>query len=222
MNALGESAVTPGLVGEERRKELLRRLMNAVCGNEESSDDDCDDEEEEEEEIYETAISTEESEPIQLQPPPYREPITTLPPELPPTLQEASPSPLRLPSPPPPPSLEPIQPDLISAPVVNINELKNDLKRLLNKRELFIAYKLSGSSQDVQLKETESKITRLGFEIEMFNGVLQRKELSVLPPHAVKSQFLSRYSSSSIDIHLDDYVAFLETLKEECKEKVIF
>lgn len=33
--ALGESTSTPGLVGEDRKNELLRRLIQSICGPEE-------------------------------------------------------------------------------------------------------------------------------------------------------------------------------------------
>ena len=42
--------MTPGLVGEERRLELLKRLTRAVCGTSGDDDDGDDDDEEEVEE----------------------------------------------------------------------------------------------------------------------------------------------------------------------------
>ena len=39
---MGESTNTPGLTGEERRRELLRRLTQSICG--EGSDDESEEE----------------------------------------------------------------------------------------------------------------------------------------------------------------------------------
>ena len=225
LTALGESAVTTGLVGEERRLELLRRLTNAVCGTGDSSDDEPKLEAKKDKE--------------DIAPPPYIAPRAR------PVIQAARIAPvhppynqpiIEAPSTKPQPSIpavivaeERIVEEAISiissnpVPLVNISELKNDLKRLLNKRELFIAYKLSGSSQDLSLKESEGVLTRLDLELNMFNGTIQKGDL-VLPAHALKSQFLQQFvsaASPTSNIQLEKYVKFLNNLKDDCKEKVL-
>lgn len=46
MSALGESSATPGVTGEDRRKELLQRLMHAICGDSEEEADEGSSEDE--------------------------------------------------------------------------------------------------------------------------------------------------------------------------------
>jgi len=228
LNALGESAVTTGLVGEERRLELLRRLTNAVCGTGDSSDD--------EPKVAKKIVDDD------LSPPPRARSVLQTakivpihPPYIPtytPPIIEAPVAIIQLSKPPveedSAPSLntvdleEPVSSDSNPVPLVNISELKNELKRLLNKRELFIAYKLSGSTQDISLKESEGVLTRVDLELNMFNGIIQRGEL-VLPVHAVKSQFLQQFvsiTSPNSNIHLEKYVTYLNKLKDDYKGKV--
>ena len=38
LTSLGEGTSTPGLTGEERRAELMRRLVGAICGNGDTGD----------------------------------------------------------------------------------------------------------------------------------------------------------------------------------------
>ena len=217
---MGESAVTTGLVGEERRLELLRRLTNAVCGTGDSSDDEPKMEEKKvTEHIAPPPYIAPRARPVKVAPvhPPYTQPIIEAPPTKP---QPSIPSVII--------AEESIVEETIDngtnniVPLVNISELKNDLKRLLNKRELFVAFKLSGSSQDMSLKESEGVLTRVDLELNMFNGMLQKGEV-VLPARALKSQFLQQFvsaTSPSSNIHLEKFVRFLNQLKDDCKEKV--
>ena len=222
---MGESAVTTGLVGEERRLELLRRLTNAVCGTGDSSDDEPKvakkivDDDLSPPPRARSVLQTAKIVPIH---PPY---ISTYTPpiiEAPVAIIQLSKPPVEEDSAPSLNTVDLEEPDSNPVPLVNISELKNELKRLLNKRELFIAYKLSGSTQDISLKESEGVLTRVDLELNMFNGIIQRGEL-VLPVHAVKSQFLQQFvsiTSPNSNIHLEKYVTYLNKLKDDYKGKV--
>ena len=193
LNALGENTNTPGLTGEERRAELMKRLVTAICGQ---SNDDSEDEEEGENRIKTFAAD--------VQPvagvirPSSREKVASI------AAAASAPPPKYVPPPPPKAparkdqELKP-QKSLDSVEIKvetrnkeqneednteeeqpvsqsEINELKKEITRISNKRAMLIAAKLSGSGQDQSLKDCEKTVSQADAELARLSVQKQRSK----------------------------------------------
>jgi hypothetical protein len=149
LSALGENTNTPGLSGEKRRNELMKRLVEGVCGNDDMMDN-----------LVDEMVSLGAMDQLGDKPssdklvsyPLSRKPPSEAPPDMDDTNTTAAPSPkatAKVTTVPPKVIITPPSPPAIA----DINELKRDLKRLTNKRAMYVAARLSGSSQDGSLRE---------------------------------------------------------------------
>ena len=82
---------------------------------------------------------------------------------------------------------------------IDINEYKKELKRIQNRRAIFIASKLSGDSQDSNLKESENTLKRLESEISKFRIMQSRDNIDGIHINNLKSEFYK------FDVHKDAY-----------------
>jgi hypothetical protein len=161
--ALGENTSTPGISGEERRLELIKRLKRAICGDDSEDEEEEDEGEEEEDED-----------------PTPREKYNDMPAII--YHRDIVPSPPKAPSPEPEPEVhvrvvddvipdeKPSVPEDMLVPVSEkeISELKSQLKRISTKRAVAIANRLSAGSeqQDEELRKAEKLNTRIDTELQ--------------------------------------------------------
>ena len=222
--ALGESTVTPGLVGEARRQELMRRLVGAICGSEggDTAKDMLDD-----------IISvSSQSQPVPvLVPVPV--PVPQAAPE--PLVEEVqvvvAAAPKFRPVPPPPPRKPPAPEPEVPVVVVEmpsaatkpepriysqgeISEMKKTLRRISNKRAIYVAAKLSGGSQDGMLKDSEKLASWTEAETSRLR---QQKQKSKAPATEKGSSMLIENGALMM---VDKVIAKLEELRSEAKEQI--
>jgi len=158
--ALGENTSTPGISGEERRLELIKRLKKAICGT--------DSEEEEEEEVEEEEEPSPREKYNDMPAILYHRDVVPSPPiekedevhvrvvdEVVPIHSSVEPEP---------------EPEDVLIPVSEkeISELKGQLKRISTKRAVAIANRLSAGSeqQDEELKKAEKLNLRIDAELQ--------------------------------------------------------
>lgn len=193
---LGVDTNTPGQTGDDRRTELMKRLVAAICGDSNDNQDLADSILDEM--IENNSLTSEE--PVK----PVEKAVLQhgrAPPTEPP-----SPKLLPVPSPVTPPVITPV---VLSAD--DINEIKRDVKRLSNKRALVIASRLSGTHQDDELKRSEKTLSRTEAEIARIKS-LKLKSAS------------EKVSSILIDsgslMFLESLRQKLESLRIEMKESI--
>jgi hypothetical protein len=115
--------------------------------------------------------------------------------------------------------------DHTEAPVVDhtvssstISTLKKELKRLANQRAIAVAARLSGPSQDEQLKAEEARLARIEAEMADFRSLLQKGETK-LPTEAIKSEFLV-LNREAKGFAIEALVSRLEGYRASSKDKV--
>lgn len=158
---LGENTNTPGITGEERRNVLMKRLIEAICGQEDESELNT---------ILSVSNKDDLSKVVQIQSLPSIQQVIQ-----PPTIT---------------PSLDIDQLAMNSVNITNDNDdvlidnadrvtlseissLKKELKRILNQRAIYIASKLSGTNQDNELKHNELQLVKVDHEISLLKQALQ-------------------------------------------------
>lgn len=224
LTALGESTNTPGATGEERRIVLMRKLIDAVCNdNSENilSDSAATKPPEVKVEVKQQVsaqhriwichcysevlyvlIFTYITVYLNLQGKVEFPPAKEVPPVTPVIVEP------------------PVQPQIVDPAVssATISALKNDLKRMLNQRALAVASKLSGASQDEQLRSSESVLSRIEMEIAHFK-LLQQKGETKLPTESIKSEFLV-LNPNAAGFAIEALISRLEGYRNSSKEKV--
>ncbi len=226
--ALGENTNTPGLAGEERKTELMKRLVKAICiSDSEKSDEILDSivDNVDVQEAASTGSSPEKS--ARDAPSNYIDKAPDLD-----SFQEkkaespaAEPAkPVRVIVVPPPPARKPAVPEPVMQEkevltAAQISELKKELKRLSNKRALVIAERISGRKQDTILSTWETQLKNIDAEVN-------RLKKTKVPATAAlsKDTCLDKFSSYLIDngqqSSFDRLMARLEKLKNETKDQV--
>lgn len=136
---------------------------------------------------------------------------------------KAVPKPPPSPPPEPKPVVVPVQELLeekedTTVSSATISVLKKELKRLANQRALYVAARLSGNSQDEQLKNEEAKLARIEAEMSHFRE-LQQKGETKLPTAAIKSEFLV-LNPAAQGFAIEALINRLEGYRSSCKEKV--
>lgn len=100
-----------------------------------------------------------------------------------------------------------------------INELKKLMKRMSNKRSIYIASKLSGTNQDYSLKEMSDRLADVEADITFCKNSKQRGE-NKIKADLMRTK-LKLWSMSKIPtIGVDEGVAQLEFVKTDLKEQV--
>jgi hypothetical protein len=99
-----------------------------------------------------------------------------------------------------------------------ISTLKKELKRLANQRAIAVAARLSGPSQDEQLKAEEARLARIEAEMADFRSLLQKGETK-LPTEAIKSEFLV-LNREAKGFAIEALVSRLEGYRASSKDKV--
>jgi len=190
LTALGENTQTPGLSGDERRAELMKRLVGAICGSDDDSEGSGSGEEgpkrvktplvismrnpavgvlrpSSREKVLAAAAATATAPPPKFVPPPPKAPPAKASPakvQVAPSVQEIYNS---------DDEYEDVQPVSQS----EINELKKEITRISNKRAMLIAARLSGSGQDKDLKEAEKNVSQADAELARISVQKQRSKV---------------------------------------------
>ena len=224
LTALGENTATPGITGEARRQELMRRLVSSICISDPDDEMLVDlvsissqqqqgvrEEEDHELELEEKNVKTEvivvpatattapKFKPVP--PPPPKKPQPALPAETLPVVMES----VR-------PKQTQQQPDRPVPTQKEITEMKRELKRISNKRALYVAAKLSGTNQDAALRESEKLTTWTDAEMARLR---QQKQKSKTPATERGSSMLIE---EGILMNIDKVIAKLDELRNEAKE----
>ena len=188
---LGESTSTPGLVGEERRIELMRRLTMSICGSDTDRSNAIIDD------MIDRKMmkaNDDKMEFITKAPdPPAPSPMTTQ------TIEHTDGD----------------DRNGLDVTITNgdISEIKKTLKRILNKRAIAVAARLSGTNQDPDLKEHEKNLSKAEAELARLRVQKQQSSSTTI-------------SSSSILVDggnkmpVDKLIQKLENLKIESKEQI--
>lgn len=100
-----------------------------------------------------------------------------------------------------------------------ISTLKKELKRLANQRAMAVAARLSGGSQDEQLKNEEAKLHRIETELAHFRSLIQKGETK-LPTETIKSEFLV-LNPAAQGFAIEALISRLEGYRSSAKEKVM-
>lgn len=108
--------------------------------------------------------------------------------------------------------------------MAEISALKKEAKRVSNQRAMLIAAKLSGPSQDRELKAAEFQLVKVEAEINNFRGLLHKGELKIAAP-SVKSDFLELSSAAAnnsltIMLSIESLVSRLEVHRNNLKDQV--
>jgi hypothetical protein len=114
---------------------------------------------------------------------------------------------------------EPV-PVVKSVTAATISALKKDLKRMVNQRAIYVASRLSGPSQDVELKECEGRLSRIDSELSQFRLLMQRGETK-LPTETINSEFL-KLNKAANGFTIESLISRLEVYKSSEKDKVTF
>lgn len=99
-----------------------------------------------------------------------------------------------------------------------INELKKQIKRVSNKRSIYIAAKLSGANQDPALKLLVETLNNIESDINMCKGLQQRGESKVRID--LLKYKASGNSSKTTMLFVDETLAQMEYRKEDIKKEV--
>ena len=177
---LGESTSTPGLHGEERRTELLRRLTTAICGSETDQTNAILDD------MVDRTMKL------------HDEKIDLIP--------------VKAPDPPAPINNE-NEINNLDSTITNgdISDIKKLLKRILNKRAIAVAARLSGTNQDPDLKEHEKNTSKVEAELA---------RLRVQKVNSPNVQTSSVLIDGGVKMPIDRLMQRLENLKSESKEQI--
>eukprot|EP01038_Epipyxis_sp_PR26KG_P011741 gene11741-15711_t len=186
--ALGENTNTPGLVGEDRRNELMRRLVKAICGEELSTATNRV--------IPQVNLASNKTIPLPSPLPQQNEEIKS-------SLNNST-----------------IVDDDSISEVVDINGLKKQLKRIQNKRAMYVASKLSGDSQDEMLKSCEKILVKVENELMSFRLMKQQKGNVELDVMRLQSDLIDFDQIHSSVISIDQIIHQLDSLRNDCKEQV--
>jgi hypothetical protein len=121
----------------------------------------------------------------------------------------------------PPPQVKP-EPEQspkfdIAAAHTRISSMKKELKRLQNQRAIFVASRLSGGSQDEELRFCESKVGKLDTELGFYKLMLQKGERMMNAP--IKSEFLV-LNQTATSFQTEALIYKLEGYRNETKELV--
>jgi len=190
---LGESTSTPGLVGEERRTELLRRLTTAICGSDTDQSnailDDIID--------RKMKLQDEKIEIISIKAPDPPAPIDNINDNINNNNENNNEN----------------QINNLDATITNgdISEIKKILKRILNKRAIAVAARLSGTNQDPDLKEHEKNTSKVEAELA---------RLRVQKANSTNIQTSSILIDGGVKMPVDRLMQRLENLKSESKEQI--
>jgi uncharacterized protein YdcH (DUF465 family) len=102
-----------------------------------------------------------------------------------------------------------------------INELKKQIKRVSNKRSIYIAAKLSGSNQDSLLKSLSDKLNQIEADITTCKGLQQRGETKVrLDALKHKSQGNGLGHGKQTMLFVEDTLAQLDFRRDDIKKEV--
>lgn len=215
LSALGENTSTPGLMGEERRQELMRRLVRSVCGVTDEDDDVV-----EVSKVVpvapqpDTSVSLEETDyvlpaDITVTAAPKFKPVPPPPPRKPPVKLETAMELVPQPRP-----AEPESTPRVVATQAEISEMKKDLRRISNKRAIYVASKLSGANQDPALKESEKLASWTDAEMARLR---QQQQKSKTPSTERGSSLLI---DNGILMGIEKVVAKLEILRTDAKDQI--
>lgn len=120
------------------------------------------------------------------------------------------PTPVPLHAPPPP------QVVIKEEPKVDISELKKQMKRIQNKRAIFVAGKLSGKSMDPLLKQSETSLKAIEAEISFFKSMINKTEPTY--KNEVSSAFVDLGSDGKIEA--ETVLRQLEAIRVDIKDDV--
>ena len=211
LTSLGESTNTPGLTGEERRDELMRRLVGAICGTEDADTNDMFEEIVADEEKGQRNAAEGEVEDIMEKPPKY---VPPPPPRRPPGAPPRPRSPAQEKPQQRAEESSGDEEDLVVISQSEISEMKKSLKRMSNKRAMTIAARLSGSGQDPVLKEYEKMANQAEAEIARLNFQKQRSKA----PSSEKASSVLLESTKTMSV--DKLLVMLENMRANAKEDV--
>lgn len=99
-----------------------------------------------------------------------------------------------------------------------INELKKQIKRISNKRAIYIAGKLSGINQDEKLRGFGDMLSNMDADIVTCKGLQQRGEIKI-QVGSLKHR-LSGTGTNKAFVFIDETLAQLEYRKEDIKREV--
>mmetsp|Transcript_25444 Transcript_25444/g.37507 ORF Transcript_25444/g.37507 Transcript_25444/m.37507 type:complete len:1122 (+) Transcript_25444:90-3455(+) len=197
---LGESTSTPGLSGEKRRAELMKRMVNAICRNEDSGDSMIDD-------IVQSMEygSPSKSDVVDGSSPRSAEgtientdsAVEDAPGE---TLNDRL-SRMR---------------QLEKKKLSELGEAKKRLNALVNKRAMVISGRFSGPMQDERLRDTTKLLTDTESEISRISGLKKRMAKQGGGKAMVSSPVIENGSTMTAD----KLLVKLETSRHSAKEKV--
>ena len=100
----------------------------------------------------------------------------------------------------------------------DISELKKELKRLINKRSIFVATRLSGANQDNELKTCDVNTNKLDAEIAVVKAMKSRGERTV-PADKYRSEFITLHAHQAPHSP-DSVIAKLESVRTQIKDQV--
>jgi hypothetical protein len=98
--------------------------------------------------------------------------------------------------------------------IATISELKKDLKRLSNKRAIYIAARMSGLSQDENLRDLEGKLAKIE------DDIMKRKSAYQKGDELISSSTGDTGSRSKKNVSLQSLITSLELERSGLKEKV--
>jgi tetratricopeptide (TPR) repeat protein len=201
LTALGENTRTPGLDGEARRTELMKRLVSAIVGSG-GNDSDSDGDDDIKEKVGPitnqiiggiTKPKPEPEKKVIIPPPKFVPP----PPARPPVKRPLTPEQIQPQHKPDDDNDSDSDDEPIIASPAEISELKKEVTRISNKRAMIIASKLSGSGQDINLKnyekivgQTDAELARLGMQKQRSKNPSGEKGSSILIEDGTKMQLL--------------------------------
>eukprot|EP01041_Mallomonas_annulata_P008774 gene8774-18148_t len=196
LEILNENTSTPGLNGDNRKAELVRRLTNAICSGKGQDNDISEDSKDSSSPkmIESFASQSKITKPIQAQEELSKNNINNNNNN---NDKEQE--------------FENSSNDIIKQyTTTEISDMKKELNRLTNKRSLVIASRLSGASKDTELKELETKNIAVDSEISILR---QQKTVSI---HTEKS---SIYIDNGSIMPIDKLITKLERLKLALKDQ---
>lgn len=205
LELLNESTSTPSLTGDERKKELMKRLTAAICSDENGTNKTLD-------QIMDrnSNSTTEIAKVIRSEPP---ESIASTKENTPKFSLSHSVSKKQELS--PPAVISTLSSGLETTTASQISEMKKELVRLQNKRAVVIASRLSGINQDIELKKCESNCIEVETEITSIRQ-LKNTNISTVSGLLVSSIRVENGKKFPID----QLLLRLEKIKLEWKEQV--
>ncbi len=99
-----------------------------------------------------------------------------------------------------------------------ISEMKKEIKRLVNKRAIYVASKLSGTGQDITLKACDIKCNKIDAELAVIKGVINRTEAGIKVVQT--GGFRSEFVENSFMMSPESVARELEGLRTAIKDEV--